>query len=197
MSLLLVLHLVSGYSEYWAPYRCHLTEFLINVWQFPDGFRFNWPIKMQELWEAEMSSSTFAFWQSPPPTVLAIWFASLNGSHQKVFKKCQKLCWVAIICRATQQVSYHAQIQQQWKQIIYLNSHHITAPFSTVKLSMSDEMPYLENFNIFIFLLHHIACNLIQKNNWKHLKWHRNRELSFREIPYQIYVDIVTRNVKC
>ena len=41
-----------------------------------------------------MSSSTFEFWQltSLPPTVLAIWFASLNGSHQKVFKNMSKSC---------------------------------------------------------------------------------------------------------
>ena len=39
-----------------------------------------------------MSSSSL---RSPPPAVLAIWFASLNESHQKVvqviLKMCQKL----------------------------------------------------------------------------------------------------------
>ena len=39
-------------------------------------------------------NKTFAFWQltSPPPTILAIWFVSINGSHQKVFKNMSKSC---------------------------------------------------------------------------------------------------------
>ena len=65
---------------------------MTSFWQLSDGFCFNWPIKMQELWKVEMSSSMFALWKltSPPPTVLALWFDSLNGSHQKVVKNYSK-----------------------------------------------------------------------------------------------------------
>ena len=52
-----------------APYRCHSTNgvwssFDIFLCHLSDGFRFNWPIKMQEIWEAQLSNFTFAFWQS-------------------------------------------------------------------------------------------------------------------------------------
>ena len=74
-----------------------LDKDFINFWQLFDGFHFNWPIKMQELWEAEMSSSTFVFWQlihlSVPPTVFFL-FACLNESHQKVFKICLASCFL-------------------------------------------------------------------------------------------------------
>ena len=39
-----------------------------------DGSLFKWPIKIQELWKARLSDSTFAFWQltSLPPTEISI-----------------------------------------------------------------------------------------------------------------------------
>ena len=82
--------------QWGAPYCCHSTKFLINFWHLFDNVLMSFVSTAQSKcknYEVEMSCSTFAFWQltSPPPTVLAIWFASLNGSHQKVFKKLSKI----------------------------------------------------------------------------------------------------------
>ena len=40
-------------------FPCYLDKVFISLRQrFDDGFRFNWPIEMLQLWEAELSTSS-------------------------------------------------------------------------------------------------------------------------------------------
>ena len=72
------------------------TKSLITLWQLltsfrqpADGFRFNWPIMMRQLWEAELTSSMLAFRQlsTPPLTVTCILIGHLL---RKPSESCQK-----------------------------------------------------------------------------------------------------------
>ena len=68
----------------------HPTKFFISFWQlFVIFYNFLmashciWPIKMQGLWEVELSIVGKQTWRltTPPSPVLAFWLASLTGSH--------------------------------------------------------------------------------------------------------------------
>ena len=66
------------------------SKFLISFWHLFNNFLMasccNWPIKMQGLWEVELSIVGTWHLATPPPPVLAFWLTSLKDSHQKVHK---------------------------------------------------------------------------------------------------------------
>ena len=105
----LELKLFFGRDSLWLQSRAsinrgHPTKFLLdfdNFWHLYDSFLMvslcNSPIKMQGLWEAELSNVGKPTWRltTPPSPILAFWLASLKGRHQTAVKKmpqnCQKL----------------------------------------------------------------------------------------------------------
>ena len=66
-------------------------NFLTFCWQLKDGSQCNWPIKMQGLWEAELSFVGKPTWRltNPTPfgTAFSFWLVSWIRSYQKVVKK--------------------------------------------------------------------------------------------------------------
>ena len=84
--------------------RGHPTKFLTTFWHLFDNFLMAshciWPMKLQGLWEVELSIVGKPTWHLKMPplnlSVLTFWLARLKGSHQKVdnlkmSQSCQKL----------------------------------------------------------------------------------------------------------
>ena len=85
---------LTKYSHSLLIYIYYLTTF----WHLFDNFLMAshciWPIKMQGLWEAELSIVRKPTWRlrTPPLPFLAFWLASLKGSQQKVVKQMSQTC---------------------------------------------------------------------------------------------------------
>lgn len=92
MSLGLKINLSYCFMKFSLRYRrlCLSSQLLLPVVLlfFPIGWRFSWPMKMQELYE-ESCKFLFSFsgYISPLSTVLAIFLTSWNGNLQNVWQK--------------------------------------------------------------------------------------------------------------
>ena len=96
--------------------RRRSKKFLIDFWHLLDNFLMAspciWPIKMQGLWEAELTivAKPTGRLTTPPPTVLTFWLASketARKSFRKIIQRCQKLIkqnfveWTQLDCNKT------------------------------------------------------------------------------------------------
>ena len=77
-------------------YCCHSTKRFIIFWQLPDGFCFNWPIKMQQLWkESSQVCLNCKNWQVRLPHFLHFDWPVETEAIRKVSKiNLKKLCQV-------------------------------------------------------------------------------------------------------